>query len=84
MRTDAKKAVWTKIKSDYGWRKISAKHWWAHDLGSATKTPEGWVASASAYEHVILDPKVGPFKTAQEAMVAWTSRTRSLRAGTSD
>ncbi len=77
MRTDAKKAVWTKIKSDYGWRKISAKHWLAHDLGSATKTPEGWVASASGYEHVILDPKVGPFKTAQEAMVAWTKKRRS-------
>ncbi len=74
-----KKATgWPKIKFDFGWRKISAKHWWAHDLGSATRTPDGWVASASAYDHVILDPKVGPFKTAQEAMVAWTKKRRSV------
>ena len=70
-------AEWNKIRFDFGWRKINAKHWWAHDLGSATRTPKGWVASASAYEDVILEPNVGPFRTAQEAMIAWTKKRRS-------
>ena len=72
-----KTAGWPKIRFDFGWRKINAKHWWAHDLGSATRTPKGWVSSSSGYEDVILEPSLGPFKTAQEAMVALVKRRRA-------
>ena len=69
----------TKDKTPPGWRKINAKHWWSSGVGATTRTDEGWVASASGYESVILEPNVGPFKTAYEAMHAW-ERFRTERA----
>lgn len=57
--------------SKYYWRKIDSTHWWCADVGSVTKNAEGWWASYSAYGHIILQPAIGPFKTAKLAMRAW-------------
>jgi hypothetical protein len=62
------------VKTKFFWRKINRKFWWCGDVGSVVRRPGGWFASASGYEEVLLEPNLGPFKTAQEAMLAWEGR----------
>ena len=62
------------------WRRINRKFWWCSDVGSATKRSEGWFVSKSGYQEVLLEPNLGPFKTAREAMLAWEEqRYRRIR-----
>jgi hypothetical protein len=62
------------IKLALPWRRINRKFWWCSDVGSAVRLTEGWFASKSGYQEVLLSPNLGPFGTAREAMGAWEAR----------
>lgn len=70
------KAAKKRQRAPDGWRRVSRTFWWRPDVGSATKRKDGWWASSSGYDHVILTPNVGPFRSAYEAMREW-ERVRS-------
>jgi len=46
-------------------------YFWAPDRGTVSRHHAGWYGSRSGYEHVVLEPSVGPFKTAKQAMRAF-------------
>lgn len=54
------------------WRKINSQFYWCPDTGSATKLEDGWYASNSGYQNIVLKPSVGSYKTAKQAIEAFT------------
>lgn len=60
------------------WRRVDKDFWWCSDVGSAVKKSDGWHASSSGYRDVLLEPSVGPFRTAKLAITAF-EKARSER-----
>jgi hypothetical protein len=53
------------------WRQVSESFWWRSDVGSASRCADGWYGHLGSYEEPIVDPRVGPFSTAEEAIIAY-------------
>ena len=50
------------------WRMVRPGFWWCPDLGTAIRKKDGWWASRSGYDHVMVEPVVGPCRTRAQAI----------------
>lgn len=55
----------------YNWRKVRDGVWWAPDHGSAYRLKDGWYAMNSSDPKVPIEPVVGPFSRAREAITVY-------------
>lgn len=53
-----------------GWKEMSERWWWRENYGSVVLTASGWVSSRSGYDHIVLSPSFGPFKSPAAAAKA--------------